>query len=142
MDPMSDPNEGRSAFGDQDDAESTDARDAELDGLRIRRISQSKRSCHRAHSYALIGGFACVVIFAQLIYLIISRVQNSGVSSAVVAYALMIPLSVWSALFFFRRAGKYKVEAESNRLNDPAMPPDFSTLSDGSQRWDNFDRIQ
>ena len=33
-------------------------------------------------------------------------------------------------------------EAIATRIEPPATPPDFSTLSDGSQRWKNLEEIQ
>jgi hypothetical protein len=119
-----------------------DPRDAELDGLKIRQISQLRRSAYRARSYALIGAFAGIVIVAQLIYLIVTQLRSAGFNRYIVAYALMIPLLIFGSIYCFGRAKQFLIEARMSKSSEASDPPDFTALSDGSQRWKDFDRIE
>ena len=125
-----------------DDPAEFDPRAAELDGLKIRQIALARRSAYRARSYALIGAFACLVIIAQLVYLIITQLRTAGLTVYALAYVLMIPLCGFASVYCFGRAKRYLVEAMTTKLSKPANDPDFSPLSDGSQRWKELENIQ
>lgn len=125
------------------EAENTKSHEEELSGLKIRQLSRKKRAAIRTRSYFLIGGFACIVAAAELIYLLIKRIQHQmpGWEQPVgfVAFALaLLLISPW----FFRRAAAWKAESERSSLEEPADAPDFSTLSDGSQQVKNLEDIR
>jgi len=126
----------------QDDSPEADPRDAELNGLKIRQIALARRTAYRARSYALIAAFACIVIVAQLIYLIATQLRGAGLSIYGLAYMLMLPLLGFGAVAFLARAKRYLIEATQTKLTEPPDQPDFSSLSDGSQRWRDLENIE
>jgi hypothetical protein len=44
--------------------------------------------------------------------------------------------------FLLRQVAALNRELRQPALTEPAAPPDFSTLSDGSQRWKNLEDMQ
>lgn len=125
-----------------DESPQPDPRADELDGNKIRQISLIRRTAYRARSYALIGGFACIVLSAQLIYLIITQLQTGGFNRYALAYALMIPLLLLGSLRCFQLAKRFLGEAQRTDQPPPSATPDFSSLGDGSQRWKDLERVE
>jgi hypothetical protein len=116
-----------------------DDRSGELDGLRIRQLSTLKRSGYRSRSYAIIAAGACAVIAAQLVLLTFRQVRMVGWSARAIGYALLVPVVLWGAWHFIGRAMALHRETRRSSLADPQSTPDFSTLSDGSQRVKNLE---
>ncbi|HEX2972156.1 MAG TPA: hypothetical protein VHP11_07475, partial [Tepidisphaeraceae bacterium] len=50
----------------------------ELDGMRIRRIAEMRRSACRSASYCIIGALACWVMAVQLVWLWVCHVWVGG----------------------------------------------------------------
>ena len=112
----------------------------DLDEMRIRQITRSRRSAYRSRGYLLIGSAVCVVLALQLIWLSIGRFREglNVLAWAFVMAALVLFALAWRAL---SRAHQLKREANASALSDPKTPPDFSQLSDGSQSWKNLEDI-
>jgi hypothetical protein len=119
-----------------------DERAAELDGLRIRQLSTLRRAAYRSRSYAIIAAGACAVVAAQLVLLTIRHVRTLGWSAQAIGYVLLVPVAAWGAWYFLGRAMALHRETRRTLLTNPTQPPDFSTLSDGSQQVKNLEDIR
>ena len=117
-------------------------RSAELDGLRIRQLATLRRAAYRSRSYAIIAAVVCAFSVIQAGYLLVQQLIHIGFSGRVVVYAGFILAGAYGAFLFTGRAIAFHREATQTLLQDPKTPPDFSTLSDGSQRWKNLEDIQ
>ncbi|MGA2497972.1 MAG: hypothetical protein ABSH20_09535 [Tepidisphaeraceae bacterium] len=119
----------------------------DLDGARIRRVAMLKRSAYRSRSYCVIIAIGCLAGAGQCIWNVVAAVRSFGrYDGTATAYGV---IGMWMAATagcvylgnrFYRRAGKYTREAEATSLDHPATPPDFTALSDGSQRWKNLEQ--
>ena len=123
---------------------SHDARNDELDGLRIRQLAALKRGAYRARSFAIIGAVTCFVVAVKLALMTVNHVQARGWGPWPIGFALFSLVALMAGSHFSRRA--LDVHRE---INTPApLPPtpeggpDFSTLSDGSQQWKNLEDIR
>ena len=112
----------------------------DLDGLRIRQITRSRRSAYRSRGYLLIGSAVGAVLALQLIWISISRFREGlkVAGAGFVMAALVLFALAWRAL---SRAHQLKREANASALSDPKAPPDFSQLRDGSESWKNLEDI-
>jgi hypothetical protein len=113
--------------------------ESELNELRIRQMATLRRSAYRGRSYAIIGVTACIVMAVQLLWTI---VRSRRLDFWTIAFALMTIFSIWGAIFCIRRAIAMNREAKQSTLLEPPTPPDFSTLSDGSQLAKNLEEIE
>ena len=113
----------------------------DLDELRIRQITRSRRSAYRSRGYLLIGSAVCLVLALQLMWISIGRFREglNVMASAFLMAALVLLALSWRAL---SRAGQLKREANASALSNPKTPPDFSQLSDGSQSWKNLEDLK
>ncbi len=120
--------------------------DDDLDGSRIRRVAMLKRTAYRSRSYCVIIAIGCLAGAGQCIWNVVTAIRFPAAGTAT-AYGV---IGLWMAATagciylgnrFYRRAGKYAREAEATSLSEPAAPPDFTALSDGSQRWKNLERL-
>ena len=128
-----------------DDAESVRDHDGELNGLRIRQHTALRRGAFRARSYALIGAAACG--FGGVLLLLIAVAHTAvrrGVGMLPLGCALASAAALALALHFARRVRELSREIATPAPLPPPPPggPDFSTLSDGSQRWRNLEDIR
>jgi hypothetical protein len=115
----------------------------ELDGLRIRQLTALRRGAIRARSWCLITAVVCIVGTVQLL---INTVQimsrNHSWTWRATAYLLVAIGGCIAAIISLRRAQILKREIDKPLLDDPSTPPDFSTLSDGTQRWKSLENIE
>ena len=119
-----------------------DERDSELDGLRIRQLSTLRRSAYRSRSYAIIAAGACVVVMAQLVLMTVRHVRVEGWSGRPIGYLIFTLFAAWGAWYFIGRAVHLHRETKRSALVDPQSAPDFSKLSDGSQRVKNLEDVR
>ena len=124
------------------DEDAHDPRQDELDGLRIRQLAALRRASYRACSYAIIAAAACVVVTAQLGWMTIRYVRSIGFGWRSILCIVLSIASIWGAIYFARWAGLLHQEAKRSMLEKPATPPDFSTLSDGSQMAKNLEDVR
>jgi len=117
------------------------ASDDELDGLRVRQIAVMKRSAWRSRSYMLIVLVGLLTIAGQMIWMAIQQFRRGD--AALISYLYLAVAGGCLALTrpIWLRAQRLKAEAQRSDLPAPTGPPDFSSLSDGSQRWKNLERI-
>jgi len=116
--------------------------ESEFDRIRIRQLSSMRRAIYRSRSHVLIASSVCVAAAAQCVYLAVRGVQAGGWSLAPVLLLLPVLPALIGAGFFARRAMAFHREARLTAQADPATPPDFSTLADGSQRASNLENIR
>src|SRR5687767_9396529 len=117
-------------MSDPPDAE----RDERLDALRIRQATVLRRSIYRSRAYAVIAAVACAAAAAQCGWLAVWHVRALGWGARPVAFGVLMMGAILGAVFFARRAAALNREAAATVRPAPDVPPDFSTLSDGSQR--------
>jgi hypothetical protein len=122
--------------------ESADDRADELDGMRIRQLATLRRAAYRSRSHTVIAMLVCAVAVVQSMTLLVRHLVNYGVGPWVPAYAIFAIASIYGAIFFMRRAVALNRELHQVQIDRPTTPPDFSTLSDGSQRWKNLEDLK
>ncbi len=126
-----------------DQVESTAESPEQLNSTRIQQLTKLRRATIRSRSWCLIGavvGFAAVV---ELIHKIVQYVhQDHGWGLWPSVFVLIAIGSGVMALLFSRRVIELHREIQKPLLDDPQTPPDFSTLSDGSQRWKNLEEMR
>ena len=125
-----------------DERSEPSSREAELDSLRIRQLGAAKRAAYRSRSYAVIGVIFCAAAAGQLIWNAIARVRSTGWTIRPILFLVFAGLFVWLTIYLVRRAIELTREAKETRLEEPTAPPDFSHLSDGSQRWKDLENIR
>lgn len=121
------------------DEEAEDIHRDDLDGMRIRQITLTRRGANRSRSYLLMAVLLCIAAAGQLVFKAVWRIHATGWGDTMaVGYILGVPLALFVAYRFYRRSEIFRQEAMRSSLTDPAKPPDFSKLSDGSQFWKNL----
>jgi len=115
-------------------------REAELSELRISQVANLRRGAIRSRSWFIVGAVACVVGASQFVYFAIERYRG-GERHGPLRDALGAAILLMIVPYFMRKIRVLGKEIAESRLKDPATPPDFSTLSDGSQRWANLDQL-
>lgn len=137
------PQPGEVVAEETPDAEATDPREDELNGIRIKQIAAGRRAAIRGISYLWVGVFACVAVVGGLIQKAYQRVSHERrwdlrtfafIGGAAVTFSL--------AGYFYRNLRALKREVDKPLLDEPTTPPDFSTLSDGTQQWKNLDDVR
>jgi hypothetical protein len=108
----------------------------ELSHLRILQISTLRRTAARSRSYFIIGAGFCLIAAIELGLRVASALhgrdplmQRNSIALQSLA-ALAAILGLWH---FTRRIIALTRELSQTMLDEPSGPPDFSTLSDGSQ---------
>lgn len=129
--------------GDEPAEEPPEDQDDELSGMRIRQLVVMRRSAVRARSYCLIAVITCVVGVVQFAINAIYGWRARG-AEALLAWlqAALALVCVSGAIFFSRKLLTYHRELQKRPLDEPDTPPDFTTLSDGSQHWQALERMQ
>lgn len=125
-------------MSDPPDAE----RDQHLDSLRIRQATVLRRSIYRSRAYAVVAAVACAAASAQCGWLAVRHVRWLGWDARAVAFIVLMIGAIFGTVFFARRAAALSREAAAAVLPEPDALPDFSTLSDGSQRARNLDEVR
>ncbi len=117
-------------------------RENELSALRIRQLAGARRAAYRARSYCVIGALVCVVAVAQLAWTGVRIIRATGFGLQPTAYVVVAILAAWGAVYFFRKAMELDREAKQSSLPQATGEPDFTPLSDGSQRWKDLEDIR
>ncbi|MGA3066808.1 MAG: hypothetical protein ABSF29_08180 [Tepidisphaeraceae bacterium] len=118
-----------------------DASQDELDGVRIRKLAALRRAAYRSRSYCIIAGVACGVGVVQLLDDALHDWDYDPDHLRPVAYFAAAMVLVALGIVFLRWAIRLNREAKRSSLAPPGKPPDFSTLSDGSQRARNLENM-
>lgn len=114
----------------------------EFDSQRISRTIALRRGLYRSRAYSLIAAIACAAGAAQCAYLTWRHVRTAGWGARPIVLIMLMVVAIAGVIWFARRAQALRREAEQTRLDEPTTPPDFSSLSDGSQRAANLEQIR
>jgi len=126
-----------------DHVESSGEAAEQLDSVRIHQLTKLRRATIRSRSWCLIGAIVGFVAVVELIHKVVRYVRyDHGWGIWPSAFVLVAIGSGMTSLYFFRRCVELHREIQTPLLRDPPGPPDFSTLSDGSQRWKNLEDVQ
>jgi hypothetical protein len=123
-----------------DEPEQVD-REEELSNLRIRQIAALRRGAYRSRSYCIVGVVALVVAAVKLITMTVRHVRYAGWQLRPAGYLCAAAAALMGAGFFAARALELTREVAKPLLVDPPEPPDFSTLSDGSQHAKHLEEM-
>jgi hypothetical protein len=119
-----------------------------LDDRHIKVIQLEKRGLYRSRTWMLVIAGLLVGVAGQLVWLGVRQWAGTDATGDApaqapdpqrgAAYFVIAAGLVVFSVRFFRRARRYLQEARAMTLPEPTTPPDFSTLSDGSQIVDNL----
>lgn len=118
-----------------------DPREAELSGVRIAQIAALRRGAYRSRSHAIIAAAVALVMACQLVFSTIEHLLAGDRLFAVIT-AVIALLLFGCTFWLIRLAVRLHRQAQPPPLAEPPLPPDFSPLSDGSQRWKNLEKIE
>ena len=117
--------------------------EAAFDRLRIENYTALRMGAIRARSWWIIGLCLAALTFLDMIgkaVIFVWVFHRWGLDPTlriiVAAGTVMFAKNAW------RRAADFKREIDRSAISEPTAPPDFSTLSDGSQRWENLENIR
>jgi hypothetical protein len=117
-------------------------RPAELNGGRIRQLAALRRGAIRARSWCLIAAGVCGVGAIQLVIFALRGIRGGGWKIRAICYLLVAVAGFVLMGFFLRRAARLKREIGKSAIGEAEGVPDFSSLSDGSQRWKNLEELR
>lgn len=109
-----------------------------LNDARIAAIKQERRAIVRTRSYFIMGLIFALAIAIQLGVSTYARLQSGGFSLRVSAYLGTILAAGAVAMICLKKIREIHAELARPVQEDPATPPDFSTLSDGSHVADEM----
>lgn len=114
-----------------------------LSNLRIQKITAERRALNRSRSLATAVAMALTIVCLNCLWLIVRNAAADGpgatVSTTLAAVAL---LCGYGAVRLFRRSRRLAALARQPLLEEPAVEPDFTLLSDGSQHWRNLKELK
>jgi hypothetical protein len=118
-------------------------RQSAFDKLRIENYKALRMGAIRARSWWLIG--LCMSLLAgldmigkALIYISVFRQWGIEPVGRSVVAALMLMFAKHAR----KRAAEFKKEIERSAIPEPAAPPDFSPLNNGSDNWTNLENVR
>lgn len=112
-------------------------RESRLNEVHVKQVMTERKALFRMRSYFVALAVTAAVAAVQLGIWINSRLHRSGFDLFVIGYAVAIVGMVIAVVFSIRRIRRYTAELAVPVQTDPVDAPDFSTLSDGSQRLDS-----
>jgi hypothetical protein len=120
-------------------------REQRLVGMKQNVVLLERRSLFRTRSYVILALAVCVVGSMQLTMFAARRFVYHGLSRRVELYLFAIGVLMVLAWLCVRKIWQLTEELGRPAQKDPVVPPDFSTLSDGSQVRDvaarNLERL-
>jgi len=111
----------------------------ELSELHIRQVRDLRRGANRTRAWFVFAALGCVVVAAQFGVFAGEFVSKNGWRLLPMGFILAALAVLMLGARFVRRAAETTREIRQMIVPPPSSPPDFSTLSDGSQRWKNLD---
>ena len=113
----------------------------ELDSLRMRHLIVTRRTAIRTRTYFVTGAFGCLVGGVELVIMTVNEVRRVGWHLRQVGFVLSALLGFWGAVCLFQRAAYWGRQGRAVTIPEPETPPDFTTLSDGSQYARNLENL-
>jgi hypothetical protein len=123
-----------------DDAEGSSS-DDELDARRITQLSTARRATYRSRSYCIIALGGCLVGASELVYDAVVRLRAHLGFVRPAFYVLAAIGLLLLGGYFLKLALRFHREAKLSIAAHPHAAPDFSKLSDGSQRERNLEQL-
>lgn len=121
------------------DAATSAGHSDELEGTRIARIVNERRAIARTRGYCIVLLAACAIVALQLLWYAIHAIGTSPIPA--IGYAAAAIILIVIATDLRKRVIALGVSLSRSSLTEPTTPPDFTALSDGSQRARNLDNI-
>ena len=106
----------------------------ELEETNIQLIVRSRRALFRTRGYCIAFLMTCTIGAVQLI----ERLYQGGPAVEMVGYAAALILLMLIAQRFYAKLRETSAKMKESSLSPPTTPPDFDSLSDGSQHGDNL----
>jgi DNA-directed RNA polymerase subunit RPC12/RpoP len=126
--------DGSTDLPDEEKEAAEKSREDEINSLKIRQLSRGRRAAIRTQGYCIVTAGGCAVGAIQLLINAVKRFHAHGNPIPAIAYLILAAGLLRLGYYFLRLSIKYNAEAKKHSLPDPPTPPDFSTLSDGSQQ--------
>jgi len=123
------------------DEEKAEARLGELDGLRLRHLVVVRRAAIRSRTYAVVGMVCCLMLVVKLVMMARDEARVVGWHGRQGSFVACAVAALAGAGYFARRAAYWGRESRAAKMPEPEGPPDFSTLSDGSQHARNLEEM-
>jgi len=115
---------------------------SDLDSLRMRHIVVVRRAAMRSRTYCIVGAAASLIGAIQLVILTVREVRWAGWNLRAASFIVMAVGLVYCMIWLMRRAAHWNRESRPQPdVTEPQTPPDFSTLSDGSQHARNLEQM-
>ena len=132
-------------FGPSDEEKNANAAN-ELSSLRMRHIIVTRRAAIRSRTYCIVGAALCLMGAVKLVMMIVTDVKIAGWHLLHYGYAICVAASVLGAGILAKRAAWWQRESRAplfppDNATSSDQPPDFSTLSDGSQHARNLENL-
>ena len=119
------------------------AQDAELDGMKIRQLSNARRALIRLRTYLFIACVLGAVGGVQLVIKAVQRIRHERVwDLRTIGFIAFAAACFMLAVYFLNRMLEMNRELRRPLLEDPTTPPDFSMLSDGSQHARDLEDVR
>ena len=109
------------------------ARERHLGDLHQNKVLLERRALFRGRTYLTLLLGVCLFVALQLSLYSSNRYYHDGYSPRLLAYGLCVIGCVAVSVAALRKIRRLNAELRRPLLPDPTTPPDFSTLSDGSQ---------
>jgi hypothetical protein len=117
-------------------------REAAFDKLRILKHTRLRMAAIRARSWWLIACILALLLEIDMgIFAVIDGLGFHRWWSSMVRLTICVLAGLF-ARHARRRAAEFKKESEQTALPEPTVPPDFSTLNDGRDRWKELENIR
>jgi ribosomal protein L37AE/L43A len=116
--------------------------ESELDAIRIRQLSVVQRTAARTRNYYIVGMLLLIATAGQLIFKACIRAKYHLFGFRGWAYLFFAAAALVACVYVFRRVMEATREIHTTGLEEPQTPPDFSSLSDGSQHWKNLEEMK
>jgi hypothetical protein len=116
---------------------------AAFDKLRIENFTALRMGAIRARSWWLIGLCMSLLVALDMIgkaLIFITVFRHWGLEP--VLRAVVAALMLMFAKHARKRAAEFKKEIERSAIPEPADPPDFSPLNNGSDNWKNLENVR
>jgi len=117
-------------------------RQSELDGLRMRHVIVTRRAAIRSRTYNVLGAALCVMGAVKLVIIAVWEARRVGWHTEQGALVAMAVAAVFFGWHFLQRARAWGRETRGGGIPEPETPPDFSTLSDGSQHARHLEELK
>ncbi len=119
----------------------TEERESRLNSLHVAAVAGERRGKNRLRLFCIGGAFAAGVIVVQLGLLIGRSPAILGQRRAALMLAGAVVMLIYLAIWLLRKAGQLAGQLRHPILDDPATPPDFAPLQDGSQHWKTLEQM-